>query len=145
MVQLNPVPVFCAKKNTSTIWQKFFTEISVKMVSPLNFARTENVKEKNWQSRKISPVNEKHLLILISLFQDYALSINKCSSTIKRYPGFLNFYYQHEKSQKWTHWFNRHYYQLIAQSLRSVQNTFFFLTDKTFSSCLWAFFVFCFS
>ena len=33
MVQLNPVPVFCAKKNTSTIWQKFFTEISVQIVS----------------------------------------------------------------------------------------------------------------
>ena len=49
---------------------------------------------------KFSPVNEKHLLILISLFQDYALSINKCSSTIKRYLGFLNFYYQYEKSQK---------------------------------------------
>ena len=33
MVQLNPVPVFGAKKNTSTIWRKFFTEISVQMVS----------------------------------------------------------------------------------------------------------------
>ena len=38
----------------------------------------------------------------------------------------------------------RHYYQLIAQSLRSVQNTFCFLTNKTFSSCLWAFFCFLF-
>ena len=33
MVQLNPVPVFCAKKNTSTIWTQFFTDISVQMVS----------------------------------------------------------------------------------------------------------------
>ena len=33
MVQLNPVPVFGAQKNTSTIWRKFFTEISVQMVS----------------------------------------------------------------------------------------------------------------
>ena len=34
MVQLNPVPVFGAKKkNTSTIWRKFFNEISVQMVS----------------------------------------------------------------------------------------------------------------
>ena len=33
MVQLNPVPVFSAKKNTSTICQKFFTEISIQMVS----------------------------------------------------------------------------------------------------------------
>ena len=33
MVQLNPVPVFGAKKNTITIWRKFFTEISVQMVS----------------------------------------------------------------------------------------------------------------
>ena len=46
---------------------------------------------------------------------DFAFSglcpfINKCSSTIKMYPGFLNFYYQYEKSQKWTHWFNRHNY-----------------------------------
>ena len=34
MVKLNPVPVFGAKKkNTSTIWRKFFDEISVQMVS----------------------------------------------------------------------------------------------------------------
>ena len=33
MVQLNPVPVFGAKKKNSTIWRKFFTEISVQMVS----------------------------------------------------------------------------------------------------------------
>ena len=33
MVQLNPVPVFFAKKNTSTIWRKIFTEISVQMVN----------------------------------------------------------------------------------------------------------------
>ena len=33
MVQLNPVPVFCAQKNTSTIWQKFSTEIFLQMVS----------------------------------------------------------------------------------------------------------------
>ena len=32
MVQLNPVSAFGAKKNTSTIWRKFFTEISVQMV-----------------------------------------------------------------------------------------------------------------
>ena len=31
--QLNPVPVFGAQKNTSTIWQKFSTEIFVQMVS----------------------------------------------------------------------------------------------------------------
>ena len=37
MVQLNPVPVFGANKNTSTIWRKFFTEISVQMVSALGF------------------------------------------------------------------------------------------------------------
>ena len=35
MVQLNPVPVFGAKKNTSTIWRKFSTEIFVQMVSAL--------------------------------------------------------------------------------------------------------------
>ena len=33
MVQLNPVPVFGAKKNTSTTWRKIFTEISVQVVS----------------------------------------------------------------------------------------------------------------
>ena len=32
--------------NTSNIRRKFFTEISVQMVSPLNSTRTENVKEK---------------------------------------------------------------------------------------------------
>ena len=37
MVQLNPVPVFGAKKNTSTISRKFFTEISVQMVSAQHF------------------------------------------------------------------------------------------------------------
>ena len=42
--------------------------------------------------------------------------INKCSSTIKLYPCFFvfvflfNFYYQCEKSHKWTHWFNRDNY-----------------------------------
>ena len=33
MVQLNPVPVFGAKKNTSTIWRNFFTEISIQAVN----------------------------------------------------------------------------------------------------------------
>ena len=33
MVQLNPVPVFGAKKNTSTISRKFFVEISIQVVS----------------------------------------------------------------------------------------------------------------
>ena len=33
MVQLYPVPVFVARKNTSTIWRKFFTKISVQMVN----------------------------------------------------------------------------------------------------------------
>ena len=37
MVQLNPVPVFGAQKNTSTICQKFFTEIAVQMVSAPGF------------------------------------------------------------------------------------------------------------
>ena len=36
MVQLNPGPVFGAKKNTSTMWRKFFTKISVQMVSAPN-------------------------------------------------------------------------------------------------------------
>ena len=35
MVQLNPVPVFGAKKSTCTIWRKFFTEIFVQIVSAL--------------------------------------------------------------------------------------------------------------
>ena len=33
MVQLNPVPVFGAKKNTNTIWRKFSSEISVQTES----------------------------------------------------------------------------------------------------------------
>ena len=33
MIQFNHVPVFGAKKNNSTIWRKFFTEIFVQMVS----------------------------------------------------------------------------------------------------------------
>ena len=33
MVQLNAVPVFGTKNNTSNIWRKIFTEISVQMVS----------------------------------------------------------------------------------------------------------------
>ena len=33
MVQINPVPVLGIKKNTSTIWRKIFSEISVQMVS----------------------------------------------------------------------------------------------------------------
>ena len=35
MVELNPVPVLGVKENTSTIWRKFFTEMSVQMVSAL--------------------------------------------------------------------------------------------------------------
>ena len=35
MVQLNPVSVFGAKKNTSTIWREFSTEIFVQVVSAL--------------------------------------------------------------------------------------------------------------
>ena len=37
MVLLNPVPVFGANKNTSTIWRKLFTKISVQMVSAPGF------------------------------------------------------------------------------------------------------------
>ena len=37
MVQVNPVPVFGAKKNTNTIWRKFFTEILVQIVSAQGF------------------------------------------------------------------------------------------------------------
>ena len=34
MAELNPVPVFGAKENSSTvIWRKFFTEIPVQMLS----------------------------------------------------------------------------------------------------------------
>ena len=33
MEQLNPVPAFGAKKNTSNIWRKIVTEISVQKVS----------------------------------------------------------------------------------------------------------------
>jgi len=47
MAQLNPVPVFGIKKNTSTIWRKIFTEISVQMVSAQSVGRlgTEGKKE----------------------------------------------------------------------------------------------------
>ena len=48
MVQLNPVPVFGAKKNTSTIWRKFFTEISVQMVSADRNENQENRKKENF-------------------------------------------------------------------------------------------------
>ena len=48
MVQLNPVPVFGAKKNTSTIWRKFFTEISVQMVSSDRNENQENQKKENF-------------------------------------------------------------------------------------------------
>ena len=48
MVQLNPVPVFGAKKNTSTIWRKFFTEISVQMVSADRNENQENQKKENF-------------------------------------------------------------------------------------------------
>ena len=41
MVQLDPVPVFGAKKNTSTIWRKFFMEISVQMVSAQRQRKTK--------------------------------------------------------------------------------------------------------
>ena len=33
IVQLSPVPVFVTKENTSTIWRKIFTEVSIQMVS----------------------------------------------------------------------------------------------------------------
>ena len=40
MVQLNPVTVFGAKKNTTTIRREFFTEISVEMVSAPELNKT---------------------------------------------------------------------------------------------------------
>ena len=40
MVQLNPVTVLDAKKTTTTIWRKFFTEISVEMVSAPELNKT---------------------------------------------------------------------------------------------------------
>ena len=40
MVQLNPVPVFGARKNTTNIWRKFSTEIPVQMVSAHKEMRT---------------------------------------------------------------------------------------------------------
>ena len=43
MVQLNPVPVFGARKNTSTIWRKFLTEVSVPMVSAPCFKRFKSI------------------------------------------------------------------------------------------------------
>ena len=48
MVQLNPVPVFGAKKNNSTIWRKFFTEISVQMVSADRNENQENQKKETF-------------------------------------------------------------------------------------------------
>ena len=43
MVQLNPVPVFGAKKNTrSTISRKFFTENSLQMLSSYNLSIDTN-------------------------------------------------------------------------------------------------------
>ena len=39
MVQLSPVPVFGTKKDTSTIWRKIFSEISVQMVSYQEYVR----------------------------------------------------------------------------------------------------------
>ena len=51
MVQLNPVPVFGAKKNTSTIWRKFFTEISVQMVSADRNENQENRKRKTLRNK----------------------------------------------------------------------------------------------
>ena len=48
MVQLNPVLVFGAKKKNSTIWRKFFTEISVQMVSADRNENQENQKKENF-------------------------------------------------------------------------------------------------
>ena len=41
MVQLNPVPVFSAKKNSGTIWRKILNEISVQMISAQSFNSLE--------------------------------------------------------------------------------------------------------
>ena len=100
MVQLNPVPVFCAKKKYQHHLTEIFHRNFRKNGKRSKFCENGKRKRKTDKVVKFSPVNEKHLLILISLFQDYDLSINKCRSTIKQYPGFLNFYYQYEKSQK---------------------------------------------
>ena len=40
MVKLNPVDVFGAKKITSTIWRKIFTEISLQMVLFVRYEAT---------------------------------------------------------------------------------------------------------
>ena len=37
MVQLNPIPVFSAKKNSGTIWREILNEVSVQMISAQSF------------------------------------------------------------------------------------------------------------
>ena len=51
MVQLNPVPVFCAQKITSTIWRKFSTELSVQMVSAAGLLE----RKKNYKAEPFFP------------------------------------------------------------------------------------------
>ena len=48
MVQLNAVPVFGTKNNTTNIWRKIFTEISVQMVSADRNENQENQKKENF-------------------------------------------------------------------------------------------------
>ena len=71
------------------------------------FGENRKRKRKTDKVVKFSLVNEKHLLIWFLFFRIMPFLLKKCSSTIKLYPGLLNFSYQYE-SQKWRHWFNRH-------------------------------------
>ena len=61
MVQLNLVPVFGAKKNTSTIWRKFFSEISVQMVSAHGLVE-------NGENRKLPLLSRRLIYIFIRRF-----------------------------------------------------------------------------
>ena len=65
MVQLNPVPVFGAKKKNSSIWRKIFTEISVQMVgAPGNLLDKTAFKRTAWYlwERQLSKIRVQKLI-----------------------------------------------------------------------------------
>ena len=85
MVQLNPVPVFGAQKNTSTIWRKFFTDISVQMVSA-PFIRHRNkliVFYNISESPQTGGWHRKHRSFTVTWLKSYFIVVQNNKASLK--------------------------------------------------------------
>ena len=100
MVKLNPVPVLGAKINTSTIWPKFLTKISVQMISALVLPCVNSIRgERGYYLPRACrgrtavrfPANSLHMCC-VELALDRTLCTHLCSNGFwdAAYPRYLS-------------------------------------------------------